>query len=165
MNLTTVISTEIDNLTRRLVKVLRIGRSDVRTPFEAVPYGIDSNPIKDMVAVYSETAEKGKDVIVGYLNKNQLADVGESRMYATDANGNLKLYVWLKADGTMELGGTADNAVRYQKLSDATTAYQNKVITELGKISAAIALLGGSYTVGDVSFDISQAKINEIKTL
>lgn len=118
-----------------------------------------------MVAVYSETAEKGKDVIVGYLNKNQLADVGESRMYATDANGNLKLYVWLKADGTMELGGTADNAVRYQKLSDATTAYQNKVITELGKISAAIALLGGSYTVGDVSFDISQAKINEIKTL
>lgn len=165
MNLTKVISTEIDSLTRRLIKVLRIGKSDVRTPFEAVPYGIDSSPIKDMVAVYSETAEKGKDVIVGYLNKNQLADVGENRMYATDANGNLKLYVWLKADGTMELGGTTDNAVRYQKLSDATTAYQNKIITELGKISAAIALLGGSYTVGDATFDISQAKINEIKTL
>lgn len=165
MNLTKVISTQFDDLKRRLVKVLRIGKSDVRTPFEALPYGLDSNPIKDMVCVYSPTGENGKDVIVGYLNKNQLAGVGEFRTYSTDENGEVKFYTWLKNDGTMELGGTDDNLVRYQKLSDATTSYQNKISTELNKISIALASLGGSYTPGDVTFDISQAKINEIKTL
>lgn len=165
MNLTKVISTAFDGIKRRLVKVQRMGKNDVRTPFEALPYGLDSNPIQDMVCVYSPTGENGKDVIVGYLNKNQLADVGEFRTYSTDAEGNLKFYTWLKNDGTMELGGTADNLVRYQKLSDELTTFQNKLTTQLSLIAAGIATAGGSYSPGDVSIDISQAKIEEIKTL
>ena len=43
--------------------------------------------------------------------------------------------------------------------------FQNKLIVQLNLISSGIATAGGSYVVGDVSINISQAKINEIKTL
>jgi hypothetical protein len=165
LNIVKVISTDLDNAKKRLVKFLRFGKSDVQTSIEANPYGLDSNPIKDMVAVYSETSGKGETVIVGYLNKNLKAGVGEFRTFSTDANGNEKFYIWQKNDGNCEFGGTVDNMVRYQKLSDAMLQFQNKLIVQLNLISTGIAAGGGSYVVGDVSIDISQSKINEIKTL
>jgi hypothetical protein len=51
-----------------------MGKSDVRECIEVSPYGIDSNPIKDMIALYGPTGENGKDVIIGYLNKNRTAE-------------------------------------------------------------------------------------------
>ncbi len=68
MDLVKIISTEIDNLKRRVVKFFRMGKSDVRTSLEANAYGIDSNPIKDMIAIYSDTSLNGKTVILGYIN-------------------------------------------------------------------------------------------------
>jgi len=165
LNIVKVISTELDKQKKRLVKFLRFGSSDVQTSIEANPYGLDSNPIKDMVAVYAETTGKGDTVIVGYLNKNLKADVGEFRTFSTDENGNEKFYTWIKNDGTYEIGGTVYNAVRYQKLEDALTVFENKLTAQLSLISTGITAGGGSYTPGDVSIDISAAKINEIKTL
>ena len=165
MNLVKVISTQYDSFQKRMIKVLRFGKSDVQTPHEAAPYGVDSNPIKDMVAVFSETLEKGKPVIVGYLNKNQLAEPGEIRHFSTDSNGNLKFYTWLKSDGTMEIGGNVDNMVRHAKLDLALQQQVNLINTELAKISAAVAVAGGSYVVAPISLDISPAKIDEVKTL
>ena len=147
------------------MKFLRFGQSDVQTSIEANPYGLDSNPIKDMVAVYAETTGKGDTVIIGYLNKNLKADVGEFRTFSTDSNGNEKFYIWLKNNGDCEIGGNVDNMVRYQKLADGMLQFQNKLIVQLNLISTGIAAGGGSYVVGDVSIDISQSKINEIKTL
>ena len=63
----------------------------MQTSIEAMPYGVDSNPIKDMVAVYSETTGKGETVIIGYLNKNLKAEVGEFRTFSTDSNGGRKV--------------------------------------------------------------------------
>jgi hypothetical protein len=165
MNLISVISSELDSMQRRIIKFLRVGKRDVRTSVEVSPYGIDSNPIKGMVAVYGETGQNGQTVIIGYMNKKQLADVGDIRIYSTDSDGALKFYTWLKNDGTCELGGSADNAVRYSKLNAALGNQVIDINAELNKIAVAIAALGGTYIVAPISLDISQAKINEIKTL
>lgn len=166
MQLAKTISTSFDTLKRRLVKVLRYGNSDVLDRFEASPYGLDSSPIQDMVAVYSDTSEKGKAVIIGYLNKNQLAAPGEFRIYATDANGELKFYIWQKANGTCEIGGDSDNMVRYSKLNLALQQFKTDIISELTNIALGITTAGGSYTPNPAfGIDISGSKIDEIKTL
>lgn len=154
INLVKVLDSSIDLLNRRLVKVLRLGKSDVQTPFAVSPFGVDSNPIKDMIAVYSDTGEKGKTVIIGYINKNQLADKGELRLFSTDEAGILKKYIWLKNDDTIEIGGDTDNMVRYSALA---TAF-NIMLTDLNAARAALSLPPSTA-------DISTAKIDEIKTL
>lgn len=173
MNLVKIISTEIDSLNRRVVKFLRFGKSDIQTSFETSSCGIDSNPIKDMIAVYVETATKGQTVIIGYINKKQLAAVGELRLYSTNETGVEKFYTWLKNDGTMEIGGDSDNMVRYSKLEDAfnelkadfnsfITAYNTHV--HVGVTSGFAS--SGTTTPGTQSTaDITPAKIDEIKTL
>lgn len=165
MNLVKALSSQIDSLGRRIIKFIRFGKDDVQTAIEASPYGIDSNAIKDLVAVYSETSEKGSPIIIGWLNKNQLAGKGELRMYSTDANGQQKFYTWLKNDGTMELGGNVDNAVRYAALDTAIQGFKIDIQAELVKIQTGLTGIGGVYVPGVLSVDLSAAKINEIKTL
>lgn len=166
MNLVKVISTNVDTYKRRVVKFFRMGLKDVQTAIQYAPAGIDSNPTKDMIALYGQTTDKGETVIVGYINKSSLANIGEFRFYSTDSNGNVKFYTWLKNDGTCEIGGNSDNLVRFAKLN---TALQNEVTainTELSKISAAInAIVPGAYIVTPISLNLTPAKINEIKTL
>jgi hypothetical protein len=119
-----------------------------------------------MVAIYSETGEKGKTIIVGYINKNQLADVGETRLYSTDETGLLKTYCWLKNDGSIELGGNTNNLVRYIPLNAGLQAEVNLINAELVKIAAVLnSLIPGSYTVLPIQIDISTSKIDELKTL
>lgn len=174
MNLTKILSTSLDDLQRRIVKVLRNGKSDVQTAMEAAPFGIDSNPLKDMIAVYAPTAEKGKTVIIGYLNKNQLADVGETRLFSTDSNGAEQFYVWLKNNGTAEIGGNAYHMVRYEKLAEAfnqlksdfnnhITAYNihNHMGVTPGLGNSSIVNVTGTQSTAD----ITPAKIDEIKCL
>ncbi len=160
-----VTQTSFDKLKRLVIKAWN-GKSDTRTAIEAAPYGIDSNPVKDMVAMYVRSELDGKEYILGYLNKDRLADVGETRLFSTDANGGLKFYVWLKKNGTVEMGGNAHNLVRYMPLN---TALQNEVIAinaELTKIAAALnAIIPGIYTPTPITLDISASKINEIKSL
>jgi hypothetical protein len=130
----------------------------------AAPYGIDSNPIKDMIAIYAPTEEKGKTIIVGYVNKNHVADIGELRLFSTNSSGVVQSYVWIKNTGIIELAGNTDNAVRYAALNTALTAHNNAVQAELIKIQTAITGLGGAYVNIPVTINISSAKINEIKT-
>lgn len=164
LNLVKVISTAIVKA-QRIVKVLRYGTNDIQTASAVAPYGVDSNPISGMIAVYAPTVDIAKKVIIGYINKNALADVGEYRTFATDADGNVQFYTWLKKDGTYEIGGAADNAVRYSKLNDGLQSAAGDINTELGKIAAAISSLGGTYTLTPLNLDISASKINEVKTL
>lgn len=159
-----VIASTLDKLGRRLVKAYRYGVIDVQTPLQANPPGLDSSPIKDMVAVYSKTDEDGTRAIVGYFNKNQVAAEGESRLYSIDANGNLKTYIWLKNTGTMELGGNADNAIRYSPLSSELDNFKTQIQDELVKIATGITTAGGAYTPGTLTIDISASKITTIKT-
>lgn len=166
MNLVKTISTEYDKLKRLVIKYTRFGKFDVQTSFESSPYGIDSNPVKDMVALYSTTGENGKTVIVGYLNKDRKAAPGEIRLFSTDDKGALKFYTWLKADGTMEVGGNTDNMVRYLKLNEGLQQEVLALNAEFAKVAAAIsAIIPGLYVPTPIQLDISQSKINEVKTL
>jgi hypothetical protein len=101
-------STSFNDVKNRIVKFLGFGKNDVQSQKEAAPYGTDSNPIKNMVAIYAQTANGSESVVIGYINKNQLADVGEHRTYSTDSDGNLKASIWLKKDGAIEIKATGD---------------------------------------------------------
>lgn len=165
MNSAKVDSFSIDSVVRRIVKVLRKGKSDVQTGLEVSPAQVDSAPLKDMVAIYAPTGSNGKAIIIGYINKNQKAEAGEFRAYSLDANAEEQIYIWLKKDGIIELGGTVDNAVRYSKLNDGLGTFKDLIQAELVKIQTSIAGVGGVYTPGTLTVNISQSKIDEIKTL
>lgn len=162
--LTKVISSTLDSLGRRIIKVLRSGKDDAQTATEALPYGFDSNPIAGMRAVFTTTANKKQKAIVGYFNVNQLSETGESRMYSTDDNGELKIFIRCKKDGTILLGGDVDNAVKYTPLNSGLQDLVTQLQEELLKIQAGITAGGGTYTPGTLSLDVSGSKIDEIKT-
>jgi hypothetical protein len=174
MDITKTISTQLDSLKNRVVKVLRFGKTDIRTAKEAAPYGTDSNPIKGMTAVYAQTSNKRDRVIVGYLNKNQLADVGEHRIFSTDSNGDLQFYVWLKSDGTMQLGGNEKHLARFEELKsgfDALREDHNALLQEFKVHTHPGVTTGAGVTGVPVSTSspstasIDDSKIAEIKTL
>lgn len=176
MNLVKIISTEVNALAERVVKFLRFGLNDVQTAVQAAPYGVDSNPIKDMIAIYGATSDKGKPVIIGYINKNQLADVGEHRIFSTDENGVLKTYIWLQADGIMEVGGSVDFMVRFSELKAGFDELKDDLNDMKSKWNtfAAAYVPGGPTPVGTPptastssvsTASINDSKIDEIKTL
>lgn len=105
-----------NSILQRVLKVLRLGKSDVQTAIAAAPFGVDSVPIKDTVAVYAQTSDKETKVLIGYLNKNSKAGDGELRLFSVDANGIEKTFLWLKSSGDLELNGATYNAVRFQQL-------------------------------------------------
>ena len=175
MNLVKVISTEANKISQLLVKVSRLGRGDTQTPVQASPYGLDSNPIKDMMAVYDSNGTDGGTVIIGYLNKNSLAKPGEFRTFATDANGNLKFYTWMKDDGTMEIGGNTNFAVKYNELLleyNKTKAYITTLKSATRNLAVVLdAIVPGTSLAFDAIMstaqlgDFTQAKNDKIKTI
>lgn len=154
IKLVKIISTSFDSFKKRIVKVMVMGKNDVQTCQQSTPFGIDSNPIPNLVAIYAKTGEMGKTVIIGYLNKDLLADIGETRIFSTDEAGILKSYIWLKNDETIEIGGDDDFMVRYSALA---TAF-NLLKTDLNAARAALSLPPSLA-------DISGAKIDKIKTM
>jgi len=170
-----ILSSSVDKLNRRVLKYLRYGKSDVQTSLEVAPYGIDSNPIKDLVAVFAETNENGRTVILGYLNKNQKAKPGEWRAFATNAQGDEKFYIWMKDTGIMEIGGDQNYAVKFNELKTEFNKlkddYNNLVSTfnshthilalSAGTGTAAVPAVGGNTN----SSDIDNAKNEKIKTI
>lgn len=168
MQVTKTINTLLDNLGRTMVKVYKYGISDVQTPKQVSPFGLDSNPIKDMVAIYSKTDDAGTNIIIGYFNKNQLSQVGENRLYSTDENGNLKTFIWLKNDGKIQLGGTDNNLVLHAALNDALNkalvGLVPQIQQQLALIATGIAAGGGSYTPGTLTCNLDAAKTLNITT-
>lgn len=173
ISLVKVISSEIDGLKNRVVKFLRLGKYDFQTSAETGPYGIDSSPIKNMRAVYAETGSKGETVIVGYINKNQLAGTGEVRLYSTDENGTQKIYVWLKKNGQLELGGNTKHMTRFEELETGFNKLRDDFNDLVSKFNLHMHPTAGSgppsVQSGDPAelstADISNAKIEEILTL
>lgn len=164
MKLLSVLSTSFDASKRLVVKAWN-GRSDTRTAKQYAPSGIDSNPISGMVAMYSRTELDGAEAIIGYLNINGMAKAGEIRFFSMDGNGAQQGYMWIKADGTLELNGNSDNAVRYSPLSSALSSEANAINIELGKIAAVLnSIIPMSYTPLPISINISSAKITNVKT-
>ena len=100
---------------KRILKVVQYGTksADVVSSF-----GDDSAPLKDMIAIYANTSENGDNIIIGYLNKNQISKPGEKRIFSLKSDGSLSFDIHLKTDGTCEIGSNVDNAVRFSKLEE-----------------------------------------------
>lgn len=169
--LSKVISSKTE-IKERLVKILRLGNRDVQEADQVSPFGIDSNPVKDMISLYSDTLNRGEPVIIGYLSINALAKPGETRLFSTNSKGEALNYLWLKADGTIEIGGHTDNMVRFSKLEAAFNEFKsdfNNLVSIFnththsgGTISGSTGVPASSGTPS--SADIGPAKIDELKT-
>lgn len=170
IKITKIISSSI-NSGRRILKILGLGKQDIQTSYESMPYGVDSVPVKDLIAVQMETSERGKTVIVGYINKNQIADVGELKIYATNAQGVEKGFIHLKNTGvitangqTIELNGNIDNVVKFIPLDSALQSQATAINTELTKIATAInSLAPGAYVPTPVTVNIAASKVDTVK--
>ena len=146
---------------KRILKVLQFG---AKTAKESYPFGFDSNPIEDMTAIYAETSNVGEAVIIGYINKNQLAEVGGSRMYSLDASGQLKAYAYARASGVLELNGNEFSAVRHENLVQAINAQNQLINSELVKIATAINSVAlGAYVAGSISTNLTSSKSETVK--
>lgn len=183
VGVTKVISTSFDKAKRLIVKVLFqgkliSGKGDIRTPLEASPFGIDSNPVEGKVALYTRSGKDGKYYIFGYLNTERLAAPGENRIFSTDENGELQTYIWLKNSGNMmHLGGDANWATKYTEskaeldklktsLNSLITAFNTH--THLDPVSGALppptAVPGSIPAIANTS-DFSLIKNDKIKTI
>src|SRR5574343_1254157 len=92
VSLVKILSTEVDSMMRRIVKALRNGKSDTQTSFETGGFGIDGNCPEGFVAVYAPSMIKGESVILGYINKNQMAEIGELRLFSTNTAGDTEKF-------------------------------------------------------------------------
>jgi len=177
INLVKVISTELKNA-RLFIKILRYGKNDVQTPKQVSPYGFDSNPVKDMVAVYAKCGSDNNNVIIGYINKNSIAKVGEMRLFSTDKDGVEKFYYYLKDDGTTEIGGNTNFAVKYNELKDEFDKLKDTtddLVQQWNTFCASYtpgspSALGtpptlSTATVTPNTSDITQCKNDKIKTI
>lgn len=144
--------------TRRKVKVYLTGLINVQSAHQVAPYGIDSNPIPEMKAIYAKTEVNGRPVIIGYINKNVLADGGEIRLFSTDEAGTLKMYVWLKNDGTLELGGSTKHMTRFEELKTGFDQLRTD-------FNAHVHASNGVPPTTPSTASIDDSKIDEIKTL
>lgn len=146
----------------RMFKVFQFG---AKTVAECSPYGFDSNPLlNDMDAVFAETSVSGEPIIIGFIQKNRFAGVGEVRLYSEDENGKTQAFMWLRNNGNLELNGRTDNLVKFKPLNVASIKLSSDINTELIKISAALSSLGGVYTISPIDMDISASKTETITT-
>ena len=145
---------------QRILKVLQYGP---KTANECGPFGLDSSPLENYTAIYADTANVGESLIIGYIQKTQLANPGESRLFSLDSNGVLKAEIFCKADGTIILNGGVNSSIRYEPLNTELQKLKNDINTELLKVQTAVAMLGGTYANAPLNLDLTMAKSDTIK--
>jgi len=177
ISVTKIISNTIDSTGRILSKFQRMGKNDIQETLTASSFGTDSRATKDMIAIHAQTGVSGESVVIGFINKNCLADVGENRIYSLKEDNTLSTYIWLKNDETMEIGGNTDFMVRYSELETAFNELKtshNNLVTAFNTHMHATAATGPPSTPTPVpsqipaqssTADITGAKIEEIKTI
>lgn len=178
MNLSKVSSTKIVDLFRR-VKVKIFGSNDFKTVYESMPFGVDSVPQEGNDALIVSTGDDSKRCVVGYISKNQLEslEAGETRLYSLDPSGDLSRQMILKGDGTIEIGGDSDFAVKYNELETAfnqlkadfdslVNAYNAHVHTTTATIGTGpVGVIAPTTSTGAASSaDITPSKNELIKT-
>lgn len=170
-----VISSRLDSLGRLLVKFTGSGRDDTQEVVTVSSFGIDSVPIKDLIAIQAKTQVSGESVIVGFILKNRIANIGETRIYSTNENGDVQQYIHLKNDGTADFGGTGDFLTRYSPMAATIEEIQNDIATLKNVLStwipvpndggAALKTAATSWASTPLVENISNAKITEFNTL
>lgn len=163
----------VKQATNEFVKILRFGKSDVQTSEQYSPSGFDSKPVNDQLAVQATTTDKSETIILGYKISGSLTNEGETRLFSTDSDGVEVFSILLKNDGTCEFGGDTDNMVRFSKLEEAYNQLKSDFDDFINQVynlhmhpTAAVGSPSPPTLTGvNSTGDISDAKINEIKTL
>lgn len=172
MNVVKVLETFIEE-GRRIVKILRNGRDDVQTSKQVTPFGFESNPTSNSIGLYTSTATRNRTYVMGYIAENVDTEVGETRIYSTNDDGEIQISFHFKNDGTVEMGGDADNLMRYNELKSAfdelrddfnslVNAYNTHVHPGVTPGNGATVITATTATPS--SADMSASKINELKT-
>lgn len=152
-----IIISQIKKASANLIKVLRFGNKDIQTAQPLSIAGIDSCPIDNNIAIYAETSNKSKPIILGYLNDNQ-SNNGEIKIYSQDTNGNKLFELYFKNDGTVEFGGNTDNLVKFSILDSLLQTFISNLNTQL-----ITALAPVPFTWVPITLDLSTAKNLNIK--
>ena len=150
----------VKEATKEFIKVLRYGRKDILTPAQYLPYGIDSKPVKESLALFMDTSNSEDYAVVGYSLKSDKTNPGETMIYSTDSEGNDQFYIKLTDSGKCIIGGETDNAVRYSGLN---TDLQLFLIELNANLSASFSSVGGAWT--PVTLDISNSKVDKVNIL
>jgi hypothetical protein len=149
------IETALIEAGRRILKAIRFGTKDGKQSFEAMPYGIDSSPIKGMRAIYAPTGTSGKSVIIGYINTDQIAEEGETRIFSSGGE------IWLRTNGTCEILGTGNFLVKFNELETAFNQLKTdfNTHTHIDPVSGSLP----PPTTPSIA-NVSEAKAGNIKT-
>ena len=143
--------------------IAKVEQYGVKTADLAQPFGEDSNPIEGMVAIFSDTESDGESVIIGYIDPNKLAEVGEKRLYSMDSSGAVGAYIWLKNNGQLQLNGDSDNLCKYKELEKVFEKLKNDINIELAKIQTGIVGAKSSYAKKDITVDPSKIKVENLE--
>lgn len=174
LKLLKITQSNVDALKRRILTLWNGSKlnSSAVTAVQYGAYGEDSNPVKNSIGAYIPSEMDGKEICIGIMNQNAKAQLGERRLYCTDANGNFKFNIWMRADGTVLIGDSevpadyVNFAVKYNELN---TALQNQITAinaEHVKIAAAIAaIIPGLYTPTTITLNITSAKNTKVKMI
>lgn len=164
---------------QRIVKILRFGRSDVLTPTQVAPHGIDSHPVKNMTAIQAETATLGETIVVGYINTDLIAEAGEIHLFSTNSDGAEQFRIKLTNNGEAHIGGDADFAVRFNELetgfnqfrgdfNDFISTFNSHVHNLSGVDTNGVAVSGATTNLStplatNSTASISSAKVDNVK--
>lgn len=150
--------TRVKQAVNEFVKVLRYGRSDIKTAEYVNPAGIESKPVKDDIAVHAETSSDSLTVCLGYIRPSETVKPGETLIYSTDSDGVRVFEMYFKNDGTIEIGGNTENAVFYSALNSGLQTFINDLNA---KLVTAFSAVGGSWP--GTSLDITDSKNDDVK--
>lgn len=154
------------DVTVRVIKAtMRAGENVLAELF--APAGDDSPPLPGDMGFFADNSQTGGRSCLGAIDQvnEPLAAPGERRLYARDANGAPVVVIWLKADGTLELNGDADNAVRFSELKTAFDQLQSDFNLHTHSVPGVFA---GAFSATataptDSTADIDPAKVDEVK--
>jgi hypothetical protein len=150
-----------------------MGGSDVKTVFNILPFGIDSNPPEGYRAIYADTGINGEKILLGVLNENVQAEVGGLRIFSIDSSGNEATSIYLRANGDIELGGNTNYMTKFTELKsgfdelkgDFNTHVQNYNSHVHPGVTAGSASTAVTVTISEeTEASIDLAKIDNIKT-
>ena len=176
MNVGKTISTAIEK-TRLIVKVLGLGRSDVKNVLNVAPFGFESRVPAGYNAVYADTGDNGKKVMLGVIKDNVNINSGEVKIYSVDSNGDVSIFLYIRSTGEIQFGGSTDNLIRYSVMESEINGLKtdfNNLVTAFNQHVHPTAAVGppspptpvpGVIPATDTDIDISESKIDELKTL
>ena len=150
------------------------GGGRITTAENFSPAGDDSFPLLTDIPFIVSAPGTGRFVVLGYLdpvNAGQALE-GERRFIARDSSGAPVSFVWLRNDGSLELNGADDYAVRYTPLAEQIHQLRDDLnefigVFKLHKHSTAAvgapSIPDNAATATDSTIDISGSSVGTVR--